>query len=121
MGCHFLLTPFFPRSRFFFRDYTPASSAPQRSQYHSVARFSVPHSPHFKVLAIPDAPLPVPPPDAAAGLGAEVVVPAGIPGLPGGPAIRDGGISPDTDLRKAISSTGPAAGMARGFAAGEAD
>ncbi len=28
-----------------------ANSAPQRSQYHSVGRFSVPHSPHFNVFA----------------------------------------------------------------------
>src|SRR6266487_4366787 len=34
----------------------PASSAPQRSQYHSVGRLSVPHSPHLSVLAPPAAP-----------------------------------------------------------------
>lgn len=34
----------------------PASSAPHRSQYHSVGRFSVPHSPHLSVLATPAAP-----------------------------------------------------------------
>ena len=34
----------------------PASSAPQRSQYHSVGRLSVPHSPHLSVLATPAAP-----------------------------------------------------------------
>ena len=34
----------------------PASSAPQRSQYHSVGRLSVPHSPHLSVFATPGAP-----------------------------------------------------------------
>ena len=116
---------FFPAHAVLLPLYTPASSAPQRSQYHSVGRFSVPHSPHLSVLATPDAAFP-PPPPAAAALGAEdsrgavvVVVPEGVSGLlVRRLAIRDGSSS-DTDLRKAISSTGLAAGSGwRGFGAG---
>jgi hypothetical protein len=33
------------------RAYNAANSAPHRSQYHSVGRLSVPHSPHLSVLA----------------------------------------------------------------------
>src|SRR3954454_1939199 len=92
----------------------PASSAPQRSQYHSVGRLSVPHSPHLSVLATPAAPaLP------GAALcpvvdGASVVRVAALPDAPGllcrldwapaGAGFRSS--SGATDLRKASSSPG---------------
>ena len=52
------LTPVLvPLTQFLPVFHTPASSAPHRSQYHSVGRFSVPHSPHLSVFATPAAAL----------------------------------------------------------------
>src|SRR5438045_1823924 len=101
----------------------PASSAPQRSQYHSVGRFKVPHSPHLSVLATPAAP----------GLAGACVV-AASPDRPPDPAPgwlrrEDGAAetgcgagffssSGATDLRKAISSTGGGPWVISGSRAG---
>src|SRR4051794_594053 len=90
--------------------HTPASSAPQRSQYHSVGRFKVPHSAHFKVLATPAAALLTLGVAAvctagSGALGAAVVATGDtIPGLLG--RLPGRGSSSDTDLRKASSSLG---------------
>src|SRR5258705_7545205 len=106
----------------------PASSAPQRSQYHSVGRLSVPHSPHLSVFAPPAAPgfpgaavwLAVPAPSA--DLAADG------PGLlPRRPEVCAGfrSSSGATDLRNAISSTGGgpcviSASLGAGLGAGRA-
>src|SRR6267378_2007663 len=89
----------------------PASSAPQRSQYHSVGRLSVPHSPHLSVLATPAPPgLP-----GAAGWTAAAPDsddrPAVWAGLEPGLLDRRVGVagfrsSSETDLRNASSSLG---------------
>src|SRR5687768_3351122 len=94
----------------------PASSAPQRSQYHSVGRLSVPHSPHLSVLATPGAPV-LAPADGAGGAGAGAGAVstergADAPGwdTPGLLVLREvvAGLrsSSATDLRNASSSTG---------------
>src|SRR5215207_2454349 len=89
----------------------PASSAPQRSQYHSVGRLSVPHSPHWSVFAPPAAP-------GFPGAAVWLAIPAPSADLaPDGPGLlprrpEDGcgagfrSSSGATDLRNAISSTG---------------
>src|SRR4051794_29183244 len=91
----------------------PASSAPQRSQYHSVGRLSVPHSPHLSVFAPVAAPGF---PGAAVWLAAPEPSVARAPDGPGllprrpelwagaGAGLRSS--SGATDLRNAISSTG---------------
>src|SRR5438477_6585570 len=97
----------------------PASSAPQRSQYHSVGRLRVPHSPHLSVLATPAAPgLPgadgctAAPPDSEdrpavwAGLDPGLLARRG-----GGAGFRS---SSETDLRNASSSLGGAGSGSRG-------
>src|SRR6478735_729582 len=110
----------------------PASSAPQRSQYHSVGRFSVPHSPHLRVLATPAPP----------GFAGAVCVGASLerpedpaPGLLRLPEDVAGGgagagflSSPGaTDLRNAISSSGAggpwviSGSRGGGFGAGRAE
>src|SRR5512144_3016797 len=88
----------------------PASSAPQRSQYHSVGRLSVPHSPHLSVLATPGAP--ALPDDGAAGASTarEPCAGAEPPGLLGRRAATGLASSSATDLRKASSSPPGAAG-----------
>src|SRR6185437_10585540 len=77
----------------------PANSAPQRSQYHSVGRLSVPHSPHLSVLATPGAP-------GLAAAGASAARPAPeLPGLLPRRAAAGAGFrsSSATDLRNASS------------------
>src|SRR6476469_2463207 len=101
----------------------PASSAPQRSQYHSVGRFKVPHSLHLSVLATPAAP----------GLAGACVV-AASPERPAEPEPgllrREAGAetgcgagffssSGAADVRKAISSTGGGPCVISGSRAGE--
>src|SRR5258705_11587177 len=105
----------------------PASSAPQRSQYHSVGRLSVPHSPHLRVLAPPAAPgcpgaavwLAVPDPSddlAADGPGLLPRRPEVCAGAGAGAAFRSS--SGATDLRNAISSTGGPWVISGSFGAG---
>src|SRR4051794_28601938 len=88
----------------------PASSAPHRSQYHSVGRLSVPHSPHLSVFAPPAAPgfpgaavvwLAVPDPSADLAADGPGLLPRRPEGC-GGFRSSSGA----TDFRNAISSTG---------------
>jgi hypothetical protein len=83
---------------------TPANSAPQRSQYHSVGRFSVPHSPHLRVFATPEATFAGAAGATSAGRGAAVAVCAGMPGLLGRRTERLG--SSETDFKNSSSSPG---------------
>src|SRR6185437_914855 len=88
----------------------PANSAPQRSQYHSVGRLSVPHSPHLSVLATPGAPV-LAPLDAGAGAGGASIVRAAGDDWLGLLGRRGEGFccsSSETDLRKVSSSSGDA-------------
>ena len=68
----------------------PASSAPQRSQYHSVGRLSVPHSPHLSVLATPVAPT-LPRPRLASCVATPPADPTGVASPAGGRGSRGGG------------------------------
>src|SRR3954469_7954245 len=86
--------------------YTPAISAPLRSQYHSVGRLRVPQSPHLRVLATAAAALG----EEVAGAGAWVSRGGALVAVDEKPPDGRRGVSSDTDFRKVSSSTSAATG-----------
>src|SRR3954468_17559398 len=96
----------FPSRLRFSRRHTPASSAPHRSQYHSVGRLRVPQSAHFRVLATAAAALG----EEVAGAGAWVSRGGALVAVDEKPPDGRRGVSSDTDFKKVSSSTSAATG-----------